>query len=73
MRAVTFNFNEKIFKFQENAKVPKAGKGDALIKVKAASINPVEMNHALWSSMVDEGKRDEFVMGVDVAGVIETV
>ena len=47
MRAVTFDFNEKIFKFRENAKVPKVGKGEALIKVKIASNNPVEMDHAL--------------------------
>ena len=43
------------------------------MKVKAISINSIEINHALRSSMVDERKWDEFVMDVDVSGVLETV
>lgn len=73
MRAVVFDFNEKQFVLRKDVKKPHPMPGEACIQVMAASVNPIEAKHEIWSSLVDENKRNEFVMGVDMAGIIESI
>jgi len=73
MRAVIFDFIEKRFSFVESAKIPIPSVGEVLVRVKAAALNPIEGKHEIWSSLVPEEARDQFIMGVDVAGVVESM
>lgn len=73
MRAVTFDFEQKKFLYRTDAPIPEPGPGEARVRVVAASANPIDSLHHLWSELVDQDnpQRASFVVGVDFAGVIE--
>ncbi|MBD0401801.1 zinc-binding dehydrogenase [Flammeovirga sp. EKP202] len=72
MKAITFHSAKDTFQLEE-IQMPTPAKDEVRIKVQACGINPVDAKVIQWKGMVGERMNDEWVVGLDVVGVIDEI
>ena len=73
-RAVLFNFEKHQFEVAAKAPVPSCGEDELRVRVVACSLNPVDAKYDFWASFIaPERKTKPFVVGLDIAGIVDKV